>query len=132
MCQNVPALLPLFLSFGRWGLGTRLLNVVTKTFRGVYANVKPRLCRSNSTSVTCQNIPGPPPAFPIVWEVGPGNEAMIWYCMCVREYGSTLYIGIHQSFQWLTFNSKMKCATGLESRYSSPTSRQLQMVTVHV
>ena len=52
--------------------------MVTKTFRGVYANVKRRLCRSNSTSVTCQNIPGPPPAFPIVWEVGPGNEAMIW------------------------------------------------------
>ena len=40
-----------------------------------FANGKPRLCQRNLTSVTCQNVPGPPPAFPIVWEVGPGNEA---------------------------------------------------------
>ena len=47
----------------------RLLRAITKscvstTFRGVYANGKPRLCRRNLTSVTCQNVPGPPPAFP--------------------------------------------------------------------
>ena len=58
----------------------RLLRAITKscvstTFRGVYANVRRRLCPRNLTSVTCQNVPGPPPAFPIVWEVGPGNEA---------------------------------------------------------
>ena len=60
----------------------RLLRAIAKScvstmFRGVYANVKPRLCRRNLTSVTCQNIPGPPPTFPIVWEVGPGNKATI-------------------------------------------------------
>ena len=42
-----------------------------------FANGKPRPCRRNLTSVTCQNVPGPPPAFPIVWEVGPGNEANV-------------------------------------------------------
>ena len=58
----------------------RLLRAITKScvstmFCGVYANVRRCLCRRNLTSVTCQNVPGPPPAFPIVWEVGPGNEA---------------------------------------------------------
>ena len=62
----------------------RLLRAITKscvstTFRGVYANGQPCLCRRNLTSVTCQNVPGPPPAFPIVWEVGPGNEATACY-----------------------------------------------------
>ena len=62
----------------------RLLRAITKsrvstTFRGVYANGQPCLCRRNLTSVTCQNVPGPPPAFPIVWEVGPGNKAtLLW------------------------------------------------------
>ena len=43
----------------------RLLRAITKscvsiyTFRGVYANVRPRLCRRNLTSVTCQDVPGP-------------------------------------------------------------------------
>ena len=46
----------------------RLLRAITKscistTFRGVYPNVRRRLCRRNLTSVTCQNVPGPPPVF---------------------------------------------------------------------
>ena len=51
----------------------RLLRAITKlvytTFRGVYPTRRRRLLRRNLTSVTCQNVP------PIVWEVGPGNEA---------------------------------------------------------
>ena len=30
-------------------------------------------------SVTCQNVPGSPPTFQIVWEVEPGNEARLFY-----------------------------------------------------
>ena len=60
----------------------RLLREITKScvstmFRGVYPNVRRHLCRRNLKSVTCQNVPGPPPAFPIVWEVVPGKEAAI-------------------------------------------------------
>ena len=51
-------------------------------------------------SVTCQNVPGPPPTFPIVWEVGPGNEATCNYgCgkqWCGENVGQELTINLLQ------------------------------------
>ena len=55
-----------------------------------FANGKPRPCRRNLTSVTCQNVPGPPPAFPIVWEVGPGNEASVYHII-FEQTGSEIF-----------------------------------------
>ena len=34
-----------------------------------------RSSRSSEVSFTYQDVPGSPPAFPIIWEVEPGNEA---------------------------------------------------------
>ena len=41
-------------------------------------------CKSRKDGETLsqgQNVPGPPPAFPIVWEVGPGNKANYMYTL---------------------------------------------------
>ena len=36
--------------------------------------------------ITCQNVPGSPSAFHIVWEVKPGNEANYMYIICAAPY----------------------------------------------
>ena len=84
----------------------RLLHAIIKssvstTFRGVYANGQPCLCRRNLMSVTCHNVPGPPPSVPIVWEVGPGNEATWNYGLadddwCGENVGLELTINLLQ------------------------------------